>query len=164
MNRRSIQILVAEGVDLEPKDEAEQTPLHLAARNGNAKIVKVGHLRVSLKTRRSIQKLISNNVAVDVQDKHEQTPLMLAAKSGNLKAVKVNMGCQCRSMQPCGWTCQVLIRAGANASAVDNDGRSPLLFASNGGHLEIVKVASGPLRLPPVKACVSGTRFACSGY
>ena len=44
-----IQILVEEGVDLEPKDSRGQTPLHLAARNGSAKIVKVTGLLLSCK-------------------------------------------------------------------------------------------------------------------
>ncbi len=69
----SINILLSEGTDIDTVDQQGNTPLMIAAKIGNPRILDI---------------ILSHNPNIDKQNKKGMTALMIAAKTGQLHAVK----------------------------------------------------------------------------
>ena len=119
---------------------AWQTPLHVAARNGNQRIVNfLIRLRANLNLRNKdgytplhlaarydhqpiVETLIRSGAYINLRNNHGWTPLHLAAKNNHQAVV------------------ETLIRAGADPTLKDYNGYSPLHVAARYGHREVVEL------------------------
>ena len=136
-----VQVLIDAGADIEAKDEKGRSPLHVACLSGSLAVVKV---------------LVGEGAGVCVSDDERPTCLTLAAWNGHTEIVRylvdlpegdVNhaygfaataLHCAARQKHPD--VVKVLIDAGADIEAQDNDGYSPLFLPSISGGVDTVKV------------------------
>ncbi|RJE26222.1 Ankyrin repeat protein [Aspergillus sclerotialis] len=101
---RVVGFLLTQGSNTEVADQSGRRPLHVAAKLGNAEIVR----------------LLIDCAELDSTDNHDMTPLMLAVEQGSIKVV------------------QELLDHGANITASNVDGTTPLHLAVGHGHRNIV--------------------------
>ncbi|MFB0551948.1 MAG: ankyrin repeat domain-containing protein [Phycisphaerae bacterium] len=101
------EILIAKGADVNAKNKGGYTLLHLTARSGNKE-------RTEL--------LIANGADVNAENTGGATPLRFAAANGHKKVA------------------ELLITKGADVNAKDKKGRTPLWYAQEEGHTEIVEL------------------------
>ena len=131
--------LLAQGADIEAKDEKERTPLHWASFKGHSEVVEVLLDRgadIYAKAHEGLLPLhqavgggsaavvaLLSRYAADVNcaDEIGRTPLILAAELGHLKCV------------------HALIHSRANVNQVDTWGRTALMQAAVAGYLECVR-------------------------
>ena len=99
-----VKFLLRQGSNTEVADQSGRRPLHVAAKLGNAKIVR----------------LLIDCAELDSTDNHDITPLMLAVEQGSILVV------------------QELLDHGANITASNLDGATPLHLAVEHGHRDIV--------------------------
>jgi len=124
-----------------------ESPLHLAARLGPGEIVTL---------------LLEAGARPDQPQVRKQTPLHYAAAVGNAESVSLLLaaGADGAASDTFGQTAlhslanggvtaspasrlataQALVAAGAEVNAPDNSGRTPLWYASNRGHVEVVRL------------------------
>jgi ankyrin repeat protein len=158
-----VQRLVAEGADLEARDEYGDTVLHRAAMNDRgAEIVRLlldRGAKVNAKnhqgwtplhrvtTEEVAALLLDNGADLNAKDKFGETPLHLMVRSDN-GGIQLQPGDTSAAGQK---ILQVyaarhtalitlLIERGANLEALDSAGRTPLHCAAAEGHLENVRV------------------------
>ncbi|KAG7161085.1 Ankyrin-3-like 5, partial [Homarus americanus] len=96
--------------------EADLTPLHLAAHEGNEGVVRI------LFNIPGVQPDVTSRLNVAKMDKRGRTGLHLAAMHGHYHLVALLMG------------------QGAELGAKDRDGLGPLHYCARAGHLEVVKL------------------------
>ncbi len=129
--------LIADGTDVNAKDNFGMTPLHTAVRAGRTDVVglltangadinaksNAGHtplfLAVAKGSKNIAEQLIARGAAVNTKDKFDMTPLHSAAHTGNKDMV------------------ELLIAKGANINAISIKGHTPLTLAKASGHTEI---------------------------
>jgi ankyrin repeat protein len=129
--------LIADGADVNAKDNFGMTPLHTAVRAGRTDVVglltangadinaksNAGHtplfLAVAKGSKNIAEQLIARGAAVNTKDKFDMTPLHSAAHTGNKDMV------------------ELLIAKGANINAISIKGHTPLTLAKASGHTEI---------------------------
>ncbi|KAI0226877.1 Transient receptor potential cation channel subfamily A member basal [Lamellibrachia satsuma] len=136
-----MQELVKRKAEIDATNKEEQTPLHLAAKHGNTKVVK---------------ELVKNNdKLVSHKDEDERTPLHLAASNGHsmtalaLIEAKANVAAKNRAF----WTplhcaadkgnsevVKVLLEAGAPLDTSDRNKETPLMVACSRGHVSVVNM------------------------
>ncbi|CAF1241410.1 unnamed protein product [Adineta ricciae] len=129
---------ITSGIDLETRDEDQQTALILAVRCNHLECVKV---------------LIEANADVNAEDVDNWTALLNAAQNGNLSIIRLLIEhdaqidhCDCGQFTPLMWAAyqgharvvDYLLSCGANVDAVDEHGISSLSWAAGRNHIEIV--------------------------
>ncbi|UJR25141.1 hypothetical protein I4U23_006500 [Adineta vaga] len=129
---------IENGIDLETRDEDQQTALILAARCNHFECVKV---------------LIEANADVNVEDVDNWTALLNAAQNGNINIVRILVEhdaqlehCDCGQFTPLMWAAyqghvkivDYLLSCGANVDAIDVHGISSLSWAAGRNSSEIV--------------------------
>lgn len=127
------------GINIHLHDNNENSPLHIAARNGNLNIVKL---------------LIKKGSKVDVRNRRKQTPLHWAAHNGHPEIVDylIAEGANVDAVEdeggtPLSWVAYVghleivkqLVDYGSNIQSADMHSNTPLHWACYHGRLEVVK-------------------------
>jgi len=135
-----IEKLIAAGADpnVTTSDYFGRTPLHYAAIHGHDTCVRM---------------LLSAGAAPNVTDNAGITPLHYAIRRGNAVWELIAAGADVNAGS---WTplhsaahegnevfVQMLVAAGSNPNAVDDEGRTPLQLAVDGGHVECAKICKG---------------------
>jgi ankyrin repeat protein len=139
-NAAAIELLIANGVDIEVRNEQGFTPLHTA---------------VSMKSEAAIQTLLKCGANIEAKNLVGSTALQMTALSGderianlliehraNLNAVS-NGGCTPLHFATLGdnkETVRLLLEKGARVSPQDEDGETPLHVAARHGRIEIAKL------------------------
>jgi uncharacterized protein len=134
--------LIANGADVNVRDERGATALIIASMNGHAEVVTA--------------LLKKKGVKINAKDSaYGMTALMWASDNGYAeivkallanKSVKVNVKCDYNDVTALmaasihGYTeiVSALLARGANVNAKRNDGVTPLIFAAKNGHAEVV--------------------------
>ncbi len=125
-----VRQLVAEGADINEKDQQGETPLYIAAWNGNLQAVEI---------------LIKAGAEVNIRDIYGDTPLMAAVDQGNVRIVKelIVAGADVTIKNNDGSTplhyagssyngaeiARILINAGVDVNAINSFGRSAMNYA-----------------------------------
>lgn len=138
------RLFLDKGQDVDAKDEDAKTALMYAAWGGNVDIVKA---------------LLEAGADVNAKDNSGRTPLMAAVRFDNpdIARLLLDKGADVNAKEDrLGWTALtgcgdaaetfgILIRAGADVNARDNDGWTVLLTEAGRGHIENVKslIAAG---------------------
>ena len=138
-NREIVGLLLNNGEDIDARDSYGKTPLMWAAGNGHLDIVKfivekgddvsttdeLGntplHWAATNGQIKVIEYLLSKGANIEARDKSGRTPFHSAAINGQVKAV------------------EMFINKGAD-QAIDNNGRTPLVYAVNNSHYDIVRL------------------------
>ena len=136
----AVKKLLAEQQNLiSERDEAGSTPLHVAAMNGNRKLVKY---------------LLKRGAEIDAGDNENSTPLHVAAMNGHKDVVEylISKGADLNlqddnGMSTLHWAAyfghldvaEYLLKKGANLEAKKTAGATPMHGAAYHGHLEMVK-------------------------
>ncbi len=122
--------LIAKGADLTIKDPTEKTALHRAAEEGSVKVVEA---------------LLKKIVSINSEDATKMTPLHLAVKSEELSKVKALLDKNClvdplnedkktplhlAALYGLEEIYNELIKRGADETIKDNNGKTPLYYAS----------------------------------
>lgn len=136
----AVRALVAQGTDVDTKDEKGWTPLVLAAWNGHAEVTKF---------------LLSAGARVDGRTDLSATALMAAAEKGDAETVKVLLaaGANVNAQTHLGGTAlmfaawnghteavKLLVAAGADVNAQDNDRQTALIGATARGHSAVIQL------------------------
>lgn len=129
--------LVDRGLDVNSVDPAGSTLLHIAARDGNDKLV---------------SELLKRHANPDVRNRVGDTPLMLAAYSGKQGAAELLIGAGAQ-IDHDGWTAlhyavfaekpamvTFLLGKGAKVNAPAPNGQTALMLAAKNGNVEIAKI------------------------
>jgi len=150
-NDITIRMLVAQSANVNLKDGNRETPLHVAAKKGRAKVV---------------EELLNSHARINVQDASERTPLHLAVEAGCNVAVEMlaARGAAVNEPDKAGQTplhvaaahgrmnvIATLLRNGAAVDVQDCHGRTPLRAAAGKGHEQAVEMlvqAGANLNLP----------------
>ena len=135
------RVLIDAGADLHTKNESEQLPLHYACESGALDVVKM---------------LVEAGVGVRATDDEGSTCLAIAAYSGNTETARYLVGLphvdvnhrdstdftvlHSAAASKATDVAQVLIDAGADIDAMNNEGHAPLYFACASGALDVVKM------------------------
>ncbi|KAH0562342.1 hypothetical protein GP486_002968 [Trichoglossum hirsutum] len=134
----TLQLLLAEGGNVDSKDDRGWTPLHTAAFSGHTLVIKM---------------LLRHGAAVDAQDNSDRSPLTIAADEGHNDVVEelLRNGANVNLSGRNAWsplnqalmrnhrdTVKLLLDAGANPTGQDEFGFAPLFIASR--HLELVNL------------------------
>lgn len=121
-----VELLLANGAEVNARDDKGQIPLHIAADIRAARLLLANGADVSVKDNDGLtplfhwldsnwlqrtRLLIVNNADVNAKDKNGATPLHLAAREGDLSIA------------------ELLLSGGAQVNVRDNDGMTPLLYA-----------------------------------
>ena len=135
-----MQAMIDAGADVNTKDSFGGTPLHLAAKEGQAEVipvlVKAGadvnaktdeggtpfHLAAQEGHAEVIPVLVKAGADVNAKTSNGNTPLHFAAQEGHAEVIPV------------------LVKAGANVNAKDNDGVTPLHSTAANGNAELIPV------------------------
>jgi ankyrin repeat protein len=134
------RMLIERGVDVSAQDKDGQTPLHLASQRGQLELARM---------------LIEHDADVSAQDKDGKTPLHLASQGaqnndgqtswvsfGNGNDLPPFLSPLPRRDLDSGHPdiARMLIERGADVSAQDKDGRTPMYLASQAGELTIIRI------------------------
>jgi ankyrin repeat protein len=128
-----VSLLIEKGALVDEKEKNGNTPLMLAVVNGRVEVVKI---------------LIAAKADVNKKDKSNESPLHTSIFSCKM-IVDLNNFSKPRpdvqSLDNCTEVIKILISAGADLNAQDNDGQTPLYLAVLGNYLEAVEllIASG---------------------
>ncbi|MFV0948936.1 ankyrin repeat domain-containing protein [Wolbachia endosymbiont of Nasonia giraulti] len=133
-------LLAAQGIDVNLQNQSQETPLHLAIKEGNEKIVEALlnkgadvnlrdksestplHLAIKKGNENIVKALLAvDRINVDLQDKSESTPLCLAAEKGKMKIV------------------EALLAKKPSIDLPNKYGDTPLYVAARGHHKKIVR-------------------------
>ncbi|KAK6519303.1 hypothetical protein TWF281_003138 [Arthrobotrys megalospora] len=124
-----VKLLLEKGVDPDPKDDNNRTPLSFAAENSDREVVEL---------------LLKKGVNPDLKDDNSRTPLSFAAKSSDREVVELLLkkGVDPNSKDSYGRTplsyaaemldttvVRLLVEKGAEPNLKDSDGRTPLWHA-----------------------------------
>ena len=135
-----MQDLITRGVSVDTKDKMGQTPLLIAAAEGQVEAVRL---------------LIQHGATVDSKGPKNVTPLMMGTWMGHSEVVRVlleqgaNPNWRSKdSMTPLRLACEsenakivgLLLQAGADVGLDNNDGVSPLTYAAGAGTTQTLKV------------------------
>jgi ankyrin repeat protein/serine/threonine protein kinase len=135
-----VQTALEKGAYPNAKNDDGSTPLHIAAQEGYAEIVKI---------------LLERGADPNTENKDGWTPLHIAAKEGHVDVVRVLLerGAYPNAKNNYGGTplhiaeqeghveiVKLLLEHGANPNAKTNGGWTPLYDAAQKGHVEIVKL------------------------
>ncbi|XP_012495398.1 PREDICTED: kinase D-interacting substrate of 220 kDa [Propithecus coquereli] len=139
-NIPALKALLEKCKDVDERNECGQTPLMIAAEQGNLEIVK---------------ELIKNGANCNLEDLDNWTALISASKEGHVHIVeellKYGVNLEHRDMQysvyPIIWAAgrghadivHLLLQNGAKVNCSDKYGTTPLVWAARKGHLECVK-------------------------
>lgn len=149
--RGIVRLLLQSGADPRLRDEDNLSLLHYAAETGDSKLVQsLLGFGSQLSTKTSIQKSELHIRAMDYF-----TPLSLAAQYGDAETVDVLIKAGALDLREAvgdHWSpllgaaergseeiCIMLLNAGANRNFVNDVGKTPLYYAIQNGHLELVK-------------------------
>src|ERR1043166_6117367 len=123
---RTLQTLIAKGVDIDTVDPSGNTLVTVAAENGKLTAATF---------------LATHGANLNARNRYGETALMLAASRGHIDIVKLLLAQRAQVNQP-GWTAlmfaaaagqleiaRLLIAAGANVNAVSDNGTSALMLA-----------------------------------
>lgn len=139
LNCDAVTPLLAAGAAVNVHDKKRQTPLMLAAENGDVDIVK---------------QLLQARAEVNVQDNDGLTPLMYAAKGENESVIRelLQAGAHANAANHDGLTplmyaasagspraVKELLEAGAQVNVTTKKGWTPLMYAANDGSADTVK-------------------------
>jgi ankyrin repeat protein len=139
-DKKVIQQLLKEGIDINFRDWDQLTALIPACSSGNLDLVKF---------------LVKEGIDVNAKDKDGITALMEASIMGHVKVVEflIDSGADINKAAGSGVTAlwlaasegktdviKILLKLGGDASNARNDGITALMTASVGGHLETVKL------------------------
>ena len=135
------RVLIDAGADLHTKNEWEESPLHYACKSGALDIVMM---------------LVRAGAGMRATDDEGSTCLAIAAYSGNTETARYLVGLpdidvnhrdstdltvlHSAAASKATDVAQVLIDAGADIDAVDNEGHAPLYFACASGAFDVVKM------------------------
>jgi hypothetical protein len=109
-NREKIELLIAQGADVNARDSSGNTPLMLAARSGHSEIV---------------QFLIARGADVHMKDNLGNTPLIDSARYASEFALKV---------------IEILIAEGADVQAKNKNSNTALINAVRSGRSDVVEL------------------------
>jgi ankyrin repeat protein len=138
------EVLHRNGSSVAPRGQADQTPLHAAAHNGDLEMVRV---------------LLEYEVDVDARSENGMTPLNTAPRGNHddprVVRLLIERGADPNSRSSKGFTplhfaskngrveiARVLIEHGANVEAKDGEGRTPLDIASEQKREEVINLLS----------------------
>ncbi|CAF1117906.1 unnamed protein product [Rotaria sp. Silwood1] len=136
----AVQRNIENGIDLETRDEDQQTALILSARCNHLECVKV---------------LLEAHADVNAEDVDNWTALLNASQNGNFDIVRILIEhdakiehCDCGQFTPLMWASyeghtrivEYLLNCDANVDAVDEHGISSLSWASGRNHINIVEL------------------------
>jgi len=133
-----MEILIANGYDVDRKDSTEKTPLHIAVEIGNRECFRLLiesqpyvnmldyynqtplHIAVEKENIEFVRTLIDSSANVNVNNITRKTPLMIASEKENIEIV------------------QILIESHANVNALSQSGETPLIIATEKANVEIL--------------------------
>lgn len=108
-----VELLLAKGAEVNTRNQEGETPLLMATVSNDREVIEL---------------LVSHGAEVNVQEKsYGSTPLHQAAKGGNKEVANPQI-------------VQLLLAKGAKLEVKDNDGNTPLGWASAYGHEEVVEL------------------------
>jgi erythromycin esterase len=135
-----VRVFIAQGTDVNVKNNGGETPLYVAAIFGHKKMVEL---------------LIAKGADVNVSNNWGWTPLLTAASRGHRDIVELLLtkGANVNAKRVAGWTplhqatvggyidvVELLIRSGADVNSKKEDCRTPLDLAKGEGHTKIVEL------------------------
>eukprot|EP00928_Gymnodinium_smaydae_P081384 TRINITY_DN6491_c0_g1_i1.p1 TRINITY_DN6491_c0_g1~~TRINITY_DN6491_c0_g1_i1.p1 ORF type:complete len:787 (-),score=97.39 TRINITY_DN6491_c0_g1_i1:49-2409(-) len=156
----AVRRYLAQGADVDAKDECLCTALMYAATYGHCA---------------SVRCLVESGASVEATSKDGWTPLVTAAYNGHVDVIQylLQQGARIEAADERGWTSlmhvafngdsrtlHVLLENGANVHAMDADGRTALVYAAFNGHLENVRslLRSPAKALPSSASAADGAR------
>ncbi|MHA1938945.1 MAG: ankyrin repeat domain-containing protein, partial [Candidatus Thorarchaeota archaeon] len=127
-----LKAFIANGIDVDAKDEQGMTPLHLAAQEGHKKIVEY---------------LLSKDADANAKNNDGKTPLDVAVRpyDKEITELLIEKGATISTIHIAAFVgnlerLQSFIEAGIDVNVKDETGMTPLFRAVSGGHADVVKV------------------------
>jgi uncharacterized protein len=126
-----VQSCLTRGIDPNTRDDSGYTPLHWAVQSGNLDMARI---------------LIENRADVNVRDEHGHSPLWNAISEGQTELANLLLdhgadhrdGLICAAAWGRGETADVLIKKDTPVDYRDEDGCTPIYYASLNGHFDLV--------------------------
>ena len=137
------QVLLEHGADVDSTPDDGWPPLHLAARYGDAEMVKVCYASLCWFTGKCFidcQVLLEHEADVDSTTDNGWTVLHHAARYGDAEMVKVCYASLCWFTGKCFIDCQVLLEHEADVDSTTDNGWTALHHAARYGDAEMVEV------------------------
>ncbi len=142
IDRKTAREIIATGFDVNRRNTAGQTALHLAAAAGDTQLVRA---------------LLAAEADLTLKNTAGQTAEQVASAAGQTNIATIlsqptTAAEQAAALWAAAWrgdkgTVKSLVQAGANVNVADADGWTALHFAADSGHLNVVKVLLGAAAL-----------------
>ncbi|MHC4538484.1 MAG: ankyrin repeat domain-containing protein [Planctomycetota bacterium] len=159
-----VELLIANGANVNTKDNDGQTPLDIAVRRGHKDIVELLQVKVAdssihmaafVGSLDKLQSFVRTGTDIDAKDEEGRTPLLRAVTGGHIEAVRflIESGADVNIRDKQGYVplvhalwgldsdmVKLLLAKGANVNAKDRSGYTPLHWAVMMGSKELTEL------------------------